>query len=144
MPNVRQYDGTDGVASVMAMPSLVDDRDAIRDLMARYNHAIDGGEAEEWAALFTADALFDTGQRFSGTDELLAFAQGVASSGRRTRHVVANAVIEVDGDRATCQAYLLLYAGSPPQLALTGAYEDELVRVGGSWRYSRRTFIPDG
>jgi ketosteroid isomerase-like protein len=123
--------------------SLADDRDAIRDLMARYNHAIDGGDAETWTALFTADAVFDTGQRFTGTDELLAFAHGVAGSGRPTRHVVANEVIEVDGDRATCRAYLLLYSGSPPQLALTGAYDDELRRVDGSWRYSRRTFTAD-
>jgi ketosteroid isomerase-like protein len=126
------------------MPSLADDRDAIRELMARYNHAIDGGEAEAWAGLFTADALFETGQEFRGTDELVAFAEGVARSGRRTRHVVANEVIEVDGDGATCQAYLLLYAGSPPQLALTGTYDDELLRIEGSWRYSRRTFTPDG
>jgi hypothetical protein len=37
------------------MSTLVENRDAIRDLFARYRLYFDTGAVEEWAATFTAD-----------------------------------------------------------------------------------------
>jgi uncharacterized protein (TIGR02246 family) len=125
------------------MPTLLEDRDAIRDLMARYNHYFDGGEADAWAALFTADGVLDSGTPLEGTDALADFAKSFAAGGMKARHIVLNEVIEVDGDKATCKAYFFLAAGTPPSLAVSGAYNDELVRVDGQWKYVRRTFTPD-
>jgi SnoaL-like domain len=125
------------------MPTLADDRDAIRSLMARYNHYFDGGKADEWAALFTADGVLDSGTPLEGTDALAGFARSFSEAGMRARHVVVNEMIEVEGDKATCKAYFFLATGTPPQLAVSGSYDDELVRVDGEWRYVRRTFTAD-
>lgn len=120
------------------MPSTVEDRDEILQLLYRYNHAIDGGDAEGWADTFTNDAVFDTGaQVLSGRDALVAFASGV----RGRRHVVANPVVELAGDTATVRAYLFLYSGTT--LAVAGSYEDELARTHAGWRFSKRVFRPD-
>ena len=38
----------------------VEDQLAIQQLYARYNHAIDFGRADEWAACFTSDGVFNS------------------------------------------------------------------------------------
>jgi uncharacterized protein (TIGR02246 family) len=121
--------------------SVTEDRDEIRNLLARYNHAIDSQQVDAWAGMFTDDGVFDVGGRVAkGTDELRAFAEGVKGP---MRHVIANEVIDVEGDEARVQAYVFVYAGSPPAVRTLGTYDDELRRVDGAWRFSRRTFRPD-
>lgn len=75
---------------------------AIRELTARYNHAIDSGRAEEWAATFTEDGVFEpsAGGRFEGREALAGFARAFAAR-FRVRHCTTDAVVEVDGNRAT-------------------------------------------
>ena len=43
----------------------------IEQLYATYNHAIDSGDAEAWAATFTPDGSFNT--RFTGKEGLVGF-----------------------------------------------------------------------
>ena len=43
------------------MPTLAEDRAAIGDLVARYCHNFDGGDADGVADLFTEDGVFDPG-----------------------------------------------------------------------------------
>ena len=122
-----------------AVPSTAEDRDEILQLLYRYNHAFDSGDAEGWADTFTDDAVFDAaGRVMSGREELVAFASGVG--GRR--HVLANPLIEVAGDTATVRAYLLLFQGKT--LARTGASDDAVVRTPAGWRFAKRVFRPDG
>ena len=120
------------------MPSITEDRDEILQLLYRYNHAIDSGDAEGWADTFTPDAVFDAaGRVMSGREELVTFAASVHGS----RHVVANPVIDVAGDTATVRAYILLAHGTPVSVA--GTYADELVRTHDGWRFAKRVFTPD-
>ena len=120
------------------MPSITEDRDNILQLLYTYNHAIDGGQAERWADTFTADgALNAAGRLFAGRDELMRFASGVHGM----RHVVTNPVIEVDGDTASVQAYVLVFRGA--SVSVIGAYADELVRTPDGWRFVRRNFTPE-
>ena len=44
----------------------------IEQLYATYNHAIDSGDGEAWAATFTADGTFN---KFTGHDQLVGFIQ---------------------------------------------------------------------
>ena len=44
------------------MPTLTEDRDAIRDLFARYCMYVDSGASKEWAATFTEDGEFRGGR----------------------------------------------------------------------------------
>jgi uncharacterized protein (TIGR02246 family) len=120
------------------MPSVTEDRDEILQLMYRYNHAIDSGDAAGWAATFTPDGVFDVaGQLMSGQDELIAFAESV----RGYRHTVVNPVIDVAGDAATVRAYFVVFKGTA--LAAIGSYQDEVLRTPGGWRFAKRVSTPD-
>jgi hypothetical protein len=123
------------------MSTATEDRDNIRQLLARYNHFIDSHDDEGWAGLFTADGVFDTGgEPFVGREALRKFAASVPAG---LRHVVVNEVIDVGGDEANALAYLLLFAGTPRALAMCGTYEDTLRRTPDGWRFSRRVFRAD-
>ena|SRR5579863_1714748 len=120
------------------MESTAEARDEILQLLYRYNHAIDSGDAEGWAAMFTADGAFEVaGQAMSGREALVGFASSVHG----LRHVVANPVIEVAGDTATVRAYLVVFQGTTT--SVVGSYEDELVRGSEGWRFAKRSFTPD-
>jgi hypothetical protein len=42
------------------MPTAVEDKDAIRELMAEYCYRLDDGRYDDMAALFTQDGIWDT------------------------------------------------------------------------------------
>jgi hypothetical protein len=120
----------------------------IQQLYARYNHAIDFGNADAWAGCFTPDGLFSaagTGE-FRGTSALAEFARSMA--GRTNgRHWTNNLLVEGEGAGATARCYLLYVqnsaAGKPPTALLTGVYSDTLARGPAGWRFATRSFAPD-
>ena len=131
------------------MGLTADDQLAIRQLVARYSHAMDSGDGAALAGTFVDDGVFDAGGLvLEARNALEEFARGFPDSVRAPRHVVSNLVIEGDGDRATGQAYVQLYAlvGDPPRQEVThsGKYADTLVKVDGIWRFVTRTFTKDG
>lgn len=120
--------------------TLAEDRDAIRDLYARYCHDIDSGAAASWADAFTDDATFDAGfgEPLVGRDALLAFASGLAPGS--VHHMVLNEAIDVDGDTATCRSSVLVISGGA--VVAAGRSDDVLRRVDGRWRIAERVFAP--
>jgi uncharacterized protein (TIGR02246 family) len=126
----------------MGTTTEIEDREAIRELLARYNHAIDSHQIDELVGLFTDDGVFEAGggRAMKGPDELRAFAEGVPAG---LRHFLANEIIDVDGDEATVRAYLFILAGKPAAAVTIGVYADLVHRVDGRWRFARRTFTPD-
>jgi ketosteroid isomerase-like protein len=125
------------------MPSLADDRDAIRDLLARYIRVADAGcsQAEAWVAFYTDDAEFHQqgAPPVVGKEALLEFGKTLPDGG--IRHMITDHVIDVDGDRATCEATVALVVGG--KWFGTGRATDELRRVDGAWKIARRSFAPD-
>lgn len=128
------------------MPLTQEDELDILDLLARYNQAIDGGEAEAWADTFVPDGLFESQRSGThrGRDELVAFAQGRAELRGEIRHWTNNPVISGEGDEATMRVYLLLIAvdGEPKPIG-TGIYEDTLRKVDGEWKFVHRKVSSD-
>jgi hypothetical protein len=125
------------------MPSVLEEKDAIRELMARYCFHFDNGEFEAWLDLFTDDGSFDLGARgqFAGRDALRTFLAIVPRVDGKPpmKHFVANPIICVDGDRATAQSYVLVVSGGAhPSITLAGRYEDEVHKLGTVWRFRRR------
>ena len=58
------------------MPMTFEDRFAVHELVARYNKAIDTGDATGWADTFTEDGVFDgIAGLFSGRAELEGFVR---------------------------------------------------------------------
>ncbi|MCK9519097.1 MAG: nuclear transport factor 2 family protein [Dehalococcoidia bacterium] len=129
------------------MSLSVEDQLAIQQLYARYNHAIDFGRADEWAACFTADGVFSSGAsgEFTGTEALSAFAKGFAER-IKARHWINNLVLEAsdEGAQGSCYLQLLRLGGdTPASILTTGVYEDTLVCTPEGWKFVRRTVTPD-
>ncbi len=125
-----------------------EDHIAIQQLVARYNHAIDGGDGDTFASAFVEDGVLDAGVLvLEGQAALRSFAEGFPSSTRAPRHVATNLLVDGDGDRAELRAYVQLWAldGDPPLQAVraSGTYHDTLVKEGGEWRFVRRTYVGD-
>ncbi len=131
------------------MALTAEDQLAIQSLAARYNHAIDSGDGPAYADTFVDDGVLDAGELvLEGRGALEEFARTFAGSVRAPRHIATSLVIDGDGDRAELRAYVQMYvmAGDPPrpEISASGTYADTLVRVGGAWRFVRRTFTRDG
>ena len=125
-----------------------DDMVGIQQLYARYNHAIDSGDADGWASCFTADGRFSASGvgDLQGTAALAAFARSIA--GRTSgRHWTNNLLVEGDGGGATAKCYFVYLqsgaAGKPPAAAFTGMYTDTLDRGHDGWRFAARSFVAD-
>ena len=132
------------------------DHEDIRQLLARYNFAIDLGATDDWAACFTPDGVFECsglpegsplGGRYAGRDELKAYAEthyGIHKG--RARHWNWNLLAEGDGDDATLTCYLNAQTsgqGDRAKLRATGIYRDTLRRVDGKWLFATRHIAID-
>ena len=126
------------------MPLSLEDQLNIQELMTRYNHAIDGGDAEGWADTFTEDARFEgSTATVNGREEMLEFVRSRDPS-NPIRHWNNNILIEGDGDDATAKVYLITFdVSGPPKIRSSGVYEDTIKRVNGQWKFTHRKVTPD-
>jgi hypothetical protein len=130
----------------------IEDQLEIQGLAARYNHAVDSGDADGFIATFSEKGALNAGAFVvEGHTALGEFATNFASSVREPRHVATNLVIDGDGDKATLKAYVQMYVlagepGGPAQQTImtSGKYDDVLAREDGSWKFVQRVFTPDG
>ena len=129
--------------------SVLEEKDAIRDLMTRYCLAIDGGRDEEWAQCFTEDGIFNSPilGKFQGWDALRAFTTKYRewTGNAQPRHCVMNILIDIQGQTATAESYLLLThaAEAKTELVISCRYEDRIEKVGDQWRFKERKVCPD-
>ena len=66
----------------------------------------------------------------------------------RTRHLVGTPILEVDeeAETATCRSTYTVFQqvdDGPLQPVISGRYLDRFEMVGGSWRFSERTYRAD-
>ena len=126
------------------MPSLLEEKDAIRDLLAEYCFRIDNDRFAEMAALFSEDGTWDTAfGKATGRAGIEALLRGIAARAPtrpRRIHSLANVVIRVDGDKAQVQSNWVVTQNSEqgPKIGSAGAYADELVKQGGRWLFKYR------
>ncbi|GAA3773310.1 nuclear transport factor 2 family protein [Streptomyces coacervatus] len=122
------------------------DRAEITDLMDRYLRSLDDGVFdEEWARTFhtedvTAEMPIGT---VRGRDALLARVRQGMALFDRTVHLGTNAIIEIDGARATARGAQLsthvLADGSGSVFISAGHADTELARTADGWRISAST-----
>ena len=128
------------------MPLSVIDRLEILELAARYNLAVDTGDSEGVATLFTEDGLIDataSGQ-IKGHTAIARYIATRPKGWERRRHFNSNPLIRGDGDNATLTLYLLVLGRRETVTPrLVGRYEDQLRRVDGEWRFVQRRIIVD-
>jgi len=118
----------------------------------QYGHALDYGAEADWVDCFASAAHYEVRERGAGTmdsvrsydgrDELAAFAAGHTRAPERFhKHLVADPLIAVDGDRAMVTSYFLRLddVGGERVVYAFGRYHDELVRCAdGRWRFAVR------
>jgi hypothetical protein len=122
-----------------------DDYIAIQQLYARYNIAIDTGDAEGWAATFVPDGVFNNNNR--GHDALVQFVKDwrAKRDGANRRHVNSNLLLTptADGVKGTTYLVLLNIGARPATIAMTGMYDDALVKTAQGWRFKSRVVKSD-
>lgn len=117
----------------------------IRQLAARYAHAVDQGadDGYAYADLFAEGATF--GQT-TGRDNLATLAKRTAKGPQTAWHFIVNHVIEPTADGAKGKEYLvhLQYgdADKPNVVWGGGHYEDTYVKTADGWRFKTRQFVP--
>ncbi len=135
------------------MPSALEEKDAIREVLAEYCFRLDGGRYDDMAALFTEDGTWDTA--FGAATGRAAIAQQArdirarAGANRpRAVHLTTNIVIALNGDEAEVRSNWTTVQNSPqgPKIGSGGGYADRMVKQGGKWLFCYRKidrFIAD-
>jgi uncharacterized protein (TIGR02246 family) len=127
------------------MASMLEEKDAIREVLARYCFALDDGRFADMGALFTEDGTWHTFfGKATGRQAIAEFAAGLRAhrtENPRAIHHVTNVVITLDGDFAKVRSNWTTVQNSPegPKIGSGGAYDDEMVKVGGQWLFRYRT-----
>ena len=83
--------------------SLLEEKDAIREVLAEYCFRLDGGDYDGMAALFTEDGTWDTAfGKGTGRAAIAQLARDIRARAGDNRpraiHLVTNIVIKLDGD----------------------------------------------
>jgi uncharacterized protein (TIGR02246 family) len=126
-------------------------REAIRDVIARYNHAGDRGRLDELVRCFAEDGVMDLEglAPLAGRAAIEAHLAGVvrelASRTQRAtlRHHVSSVRIALaEADRAEAWSYFAVFT----EIGLDhwGRYSDRFVRAGGEWLIALRKVRVDG
>jgi uncharacterized protein (TIGR02246 family) len=140
--------GSDSMKTIEERLRVLEDIEEIRKLKARYAAACDDNyDADAIAALFTEDALWDGGSlgKADGRDAIRKFFSRAAEFFPFAIHNVMNPIIEVEGDRATAQWYLLqpaTMAKGNQAVWLAAVYHDEYVRHDGRWMFKKLSVKP--
>ena len=119
------------------------DKMAIKELFGRYALAIDTGDAEGWAAVFTEHGQYELfGNTTKGRPAIRDAIAGRPSGDERphSQQRRANHVIEIDGDTAhsVCEFCVIAERQGRIDTIVAGFYEDDLERVEGQWLIARR------
>ena len=133
--------------------------------MARYLFAMDYNDFDTYAETFAEDGTLEfAGGIVTGHEAIREAAKGFkeAVAGIYTdvdgnpavlRHVLCQSVIRVEGERAWHTGFWFETANDGPRtpdgkrftptLGTFGIYEDELVRIGGEWKFAYRNIRND-
>jgi len=132
------------------------DRMDVQDLVDRYLAGLDEARFDDaWArSIFTEDGRFEVpmgGHR--GAAGMAGFTAAMMRKWRRTHHLAAGHLVELDGDRARVRGNLIathLHPGrqaspgepaGPDELFQVGdRFEGEAVRTDAGWRFERLAF----
>lgn len=125
------------------------DREAIRAALLDYCRGVDRGRLDLVRAAYHDDAIESHGA-FRGTnpDEFIEYARERNGVFRTVMHYVTNHTIELDGDVAYSEAYVIAVhhgTADDPLLQVTfgGRYVDRFERRDGRWAVADRAVVHD-
>lgn len=127
------------------MPTAVEEKDAIREVLAEYCFRLDDGRFGDMAALFTESGVWDTAfGKAEGRAAIAELAKSLRARAGATRpravHLVTNIAIALDGEHARVRSnWILAQNGAAgPEIGSGGGYADEMVKEDGVWYFRYR------
>lgn len=125
------------------------DREAIRDVLMRYCHAIDRCDAGLLRSVYWPGAT-DDHVFWRGTAEAFVdFCMPILESRDQTMHNIGNILIRIDGNAARVQSYFDSYErlrgkeGRCNDITASGRYLDRMEKRDGEWRIAERKVVID-
>ncbi|MCP5146189.1 MAG: nuclear transport factor 2 family protein [Gammaproteobacteria bacterium] len=129
--------------------SLVEDKEALREVVAKYCHYVDSGNIEAWLDLFTEDAVFDGGAKVGmhhGKAAFRVFNEHITATlgPMSLRHSASNFIISVVADRAHLSCYITVFhrADTGVELLDVAGYEMDLIKHDGHWLIKHLLLTP--
>jgi 3-phenylpropionate/cinnamic acid dioxygenase small subunit len=130
----------------------------IRNVIYRMAMLADDGDLNEYASLFSEDAVWEMRGRPQGAADippirgranLLAGAKkrradGVQGPGTHKYHCLLTTTVTLKGDKADAKSYFAYYqnVNTKPEIAVFAIYNDELVRTKDGWKVAARHIDP--
>jgi hypothetical protein len=142
------------ISTIETRLRLVEDRQAIHDVIVRYCRGVDRSDADLILTAFHDDAIDNHFGEVLPFREAIGTLKAARSSGIQpsskttSMHNICNMLIEVDGDSARCETYVIVIVRIPQdQHAIdwmhAGRYVDRFERRSGEWRIAYRTVVYD-
>jgi uncharacterized protein (TIGR02246 family) len=131
------------------MSSTADEKDAIRELMARYAQNLDAGRFSKVADLFAEDGVWTTTYGTArGRAEITAMFERVVpkkGEGPQRKHYITNIIVTLAGETASAVSDYLVVRESEHGLlpVMGGTYRDNFVKHAGSWQFARKELQHD-
>lgn len=123
-------------------------KNCIHDLIMAKARATDRGDLELMRSLWHPDATVDVGPLPNDAQEYCVVLIDAMAERDKMFHSVANEWIEVDGDSAVAESYVIAFTtvrdGEEPIDELTGGrYLDRFEKRHNEWKFTHRTFVAD-
>jgi uncharacterized protein (TIGR02246 family) len=141
----EQYKAFEDIEGRETMPTAVEEKDAIREVLAEYCFRLDDDRFAEMADLFAEDGTWETAfGKATGRAAIaeLAGSLRARAKGPRPRavHLVTNIAIALAGESATVRSNWMVMQNGPegPMIGSGGAYYDKMVKEDGRWLFRHR------
>ena len=139
--------------SVQDRLGMLEDREAIRNLLMDYGKFLDQRDFVAFSGLFAEkDGEWIGGMGDAkGRQAILklmeeSIGKDTKGLGASNYHIFTNETIRVNGDRAEANTkwlFVVQAESGRPQLFYLGHYEDTFVRENGEWKFQRRLVYGD-
>ena len=117
---------------------------AVTEVFYDYAEAVDDGDPERFAELFTADCRFDGGEPAPGREWLARHAGRVLAQFTATSHHISQIRVRSwDGERAKVSAYVIAHHRmlDGNTFDALGRYRSTLVIDDGRWRFAEHDIL---
>ncbi len=125
------------------------DKQEIHEVLMRYCRGIDRCDAELLRSVYHSDATDNHGLFVGKAADFIPWALKGLARDLNTKHYICNELIELAGDVAHVESYLLAVhhrmakEGGLVDLVMAGRYVDRFERRAGQWKIADRKVILD-
>ncbi len=126
----------------------IKDREAIREVIHRYCHAVDRCDLEELKGCYHADGYDDHGFFAGNAHEFADYVIPVLEQIDSSCHSISNTRIKIKGNQAACGSYWsvihrLRHEAGFADFWHQGRYLDVFEKRGGEWKILHRVIVGD-